>query len=441
MRGVVQIDAEIVGQHELDPAHHVLRPGQLAHVDEAAARGNGAPVDPPRIERLRLVGPVGEDLEPLVGEHARAAGGGVAGALADQVRRQVPIGVERGIADQTGHFGRRHCPLADDHEHRIADPAVLDHPEPGGGGVDEDVAALHGGDGAGPLDIGEDHPLVIGGAAVERGDGGGISAAGDGEAVHLLEGAEFGPGIGIGGEAEALAELVRPVRGDLDLGQTGPTRAPGGEPANQAVIGRVAGQAGAREGDWRGRGGEGVERRAVPGRHRREAGVDIAHRVALRRPGALSRRVEEGLAQHHVRPQPGAAVAGADRVERGDDVGARRQQVEQSLVRAVGPERVEVALGVEGEQFGSRLEGRGARRRGRAERRRLRRGAVGRDGPEAESEPGGAQEATQRRHGGKIGEGARQVQQRDSRDWACAELTQRGGILFPWRPGSIWGRR
>lgn len=150
----------------------------------------------------------------LVGDDPRAVGRGVAGALADQVRRQVPIGVQGGVADQPRHFRGRHGALADDDAHRVPDPAVLDHPEPGRAGVDEDVAALHRRNGAGALDIGEDQPLVIGGAPVERGEGGRVGAAGDGKAVHLLEGAEGRRRIGIGGEAKALAERLRPIGGD-----------------------------------------------------------------------------------------------------------------------------------------------------------------------------------------------------------------------------------
>ena len=352
----MQIDAEIVGQHELDPAHHVVRARQLAEVHEAAAGGDGAPVDAARIQPPRLVGPVGEDLEMLGGDHARAARGGVAGARADQVRRQVPVGVERGIADQAGHFGRRHGALADDDEHGIANAAVLDHPEPGRSGVDEHVAALNGRDGAGALDIGEDDALVIGGTAVERGEGGGVGAAGDGEAVHPLEGAERRRRIGIAGEAEAPAELVGPVGLDLDLRKASPARAPGVEAADEAVIGRVAGEARPREFDRRGRGGERVERGFVVWQRGCEARIDIAHGIALRRAGAVPCGIKEGLAQHHVGGEACPAVARADRVERGDDVGTRRQQVEQGLVGTVRPDRLEVAFGIEGEQLGPWFE-------------------------------------------------------------------------------------
>ena len=400
MRGVVQIDAEIVGQHELDPAHHVLRARQLAQVDEAAAGGDGAPVDPARVERAGLLAPVGEDLEIFPGDDARSAGGGVAGALADQVGRQVPIGIERGIADQARHFRRRHGALADDDAHRVADPPVLDHPEPGGGGVDEDVAALHRRNGARALDIGEDQALVISRAPVERGDGGGIGAAGDGQPVHLLEQAQGGGGIGVGGETEPLTELLGPAGGDLELGEARPAGAIGAEAADEAVIGRVAGEGGAGERGGRGRGGERVEQVALRRHGRGEAGVDIAHGVALRGAGAVAGRVEESLAQHHVGAQAGAAVARADCVERGHDVRTGREPIEQGLVRAVGPDRLEIALRIEGEELRARFEGsgRGRTRQGRARGRGLGRVAVGRDGPEADGEAGGAQEAGQIRH-------------------------------------------
>ena len=396
---VVQIDAELVGQHELDPAHHVLRARQLAHVDEAAAGGDRAPVDAAGIERLRPVGPVRENLQPLVSDDPRAAGGGIAGALADQVGRQVPVGIERGIADQPGHFWRRHGALADDDEHRVADSAVLDHPESGGRGVDEDVAALHGRDGAGALDIGEDQALVKGRAPVQRRDRGTVGAAGDRKAVDLLEDAHCRRRIGIARQAQPPAKLIRAVRGDLDLRQARPARAPGREAAGQAVIGGVAGQAGAGMRDRRIGRGEGIKRATGIGHGRGEAGIDIAHRIALGRAGAVAGRLEKGLAQHHVGAQPRIAVAGADRVERGDDIRPWRQQVQQGLVGTVGPDRLEVALGVEGEELGPGREGRHAgRRRSRAQRRGPGRGAVGRDGPEAEGEAGSAQETGQGSH-------------------------------------------
>jgi hypothetical protein len=106
--------------------------------------------------------------------------------------------------------------------------------------------------------------------------------------------------------------------------------------------------------------GEGIERAAGVGHDRGEAGIDIAHRIAVRRAGAAAGGVEKGLAQHHVGAQPRVAVVGADSVQRGDDIRARRQQIEQGMVGAVGPDRLEVALGVEGEELGPGLEGRHA---------------------------------------------------------------------------------
>lgn len=243
----MQIDAEIVGQHEFDPSHHIVGAGRLTDVHEQATRGDGAPVDAAGIEHTRLVGPVGQNLQMFVGDHARATGDGVPGALADQVRRQVPIGIERGEADHACHFRSWHRALADDDAHPVADAAVLDHPEPGRGGVDQDIASLNRRNGARALDIGEDQPLVISGAAIEGGDGGRVGAASDGEAVHLLEDADGRRGIRSGGEAEALAELIRPVGGDLVLGEAGPAGAIGGETPDEAVIGRVARQSGAGE--------------------------------------------------------------------------------------------------------------------------------------------------------------------------------------------------
>ena len=440
-RRVVQIDAEIIGQHELHAPHHVLRPRPLPHENEAAARGDRVPVDLARVEQAGLVGPVGQDLQPLVRDHARAARGGVAGALADQILRQVPIGVERGIADQARHFRRRHGALADHDQHRILDPAVLDHPEPGRGGVDENVAALDCRNGAGALDIGEDQPLVKGRAAVERGERRAVRSSGDGQPMGALEVPQDRRGVRIGGEAEALAKLLRPACGDRTLWQARPASAIGGQAPDEAVIGRIAGEAGARIGGRGGGRGQGVEQGAVLSRCGGEAGIDIAHRVARGWAGPVAGRVEKGLAQHHVGPQPGAVVARLDGVERGDDVGARGQQVEQGLVGAVCPDGLEVALGIERQQVRPGLERCGHVRasRGRAHWRRLWRGAVGRDGPEAESEAGGAQEMAQGRHGCKISEAGGQVQQREGRNWPCPGLAQRNRIIFPSARGSSMG--
>jgi hypothetical protein len=403
VRRIVQIDAEIVGQHELHPAHHVLRARQLAQVHEPAAGGDRTPVHAAGIERPRLLRPVGQDLEPLLGDHAGAAGDGVAGAPADQVRRQVPVGVERGIADQARHFRRRHVAFADDDAHLVADHAVLHHPEPCRGGVDQDVASRRRGNGAGALDIGEDQPLVESGAPVERGDCGGIGAAGDRQAVNLLEGAEHRGGIGIGGETETAAHLRGPVCGDLDPGQARPAGAVGGESADEPVIGRIARQGGTGVTDGRRRGREGIEDGAVPLLRRGETGIDITHRVALRRAGAVAHRVHISLAQHHVGPESVVAVPGADRAERDAEVRAVGQQCQQGLVRAVRPDRLEVALGIEGQEVRARLEcGKpGLRGRRRARGHGLGRVAVGRDGPEADGEAGGTQEAGQGGHGSR----------------------------------------
>ena len=368
----------------------------------------------------------------LLSDHPRAMGGGVAGALADQVGRQVPIGVERRVADQAGHFRRRHRLFADDDAHRVTDAAILDHPEPRGGGVDQHIAALHRRDRPRPLDIGEDQPLIISRASVERGDGGGVGAAGDGEAMHLLEGAERWGGIGTGREPEALAKLVRPVRGDLHLRQARPARAIDAEAADKAVIGRVASERRAGEVGGRGRGGEGIEQIARVRRGRGEAGIDIAHCIALRCPGAVAGRVEKGLAQHHVGAEPGGTVARADRVERGDHIRAGRQQVEQGLVGAVGPDRLEIPLGVESGERLRRFEGRRYRSGPRPRGRGLGRRAIGRDCPEGESEAGGTQQAGQGSHGSEISHRRPQVQLRDGRDGALSRsgAAQRDSLSF-----------
>ena len=394
----MQIDAEIVGQHELDPAHHVPRAGQLPHVHQQAARGDGAPVDTPRIERAGIVRPVGEDLETLVGDHVRAMRDGVARPLAYKVRRQVPVRVERSIADQPRHLWSRHRLLADDHAHRVADAPVVDHPQPCGGGVDQHVAPLYRRDRPRPLDIGEDQALIISRAPVKRGDGCRIGAAGDGQAVHLLELAKCRHGIGTGREAESLAQLVGPVRSDLNLGQASPMFPICGEPPDKAVIGGIAGQGGAGEVGGRRRGRERVEEIGGRPRSRSEARIDIAHRAARWRAVAVAGRVEKCLAQHHVRAEARAPIARPNRVERIDDIGPRGEQIEQGLVGALGPHRLEIPFCIEGNQLGRRREGGGRRSHGRARWRGRGRRAVGRDGPETDREAGSAEEAGQRRH-------------------------------------------
>src|SRR5205085_9542693 len=59
---VVEVDAEAVREHELHPAHEVLRTGPLAdhHVDLAV--DDALPVDCLRIDDGRILGPVGHDL-------------------------------------------------------------------------------------------------------------------------------------------------------------------------------------------------------------------------------------------------------------------------------------------------------------------------------------------------------------------------------------------
>lgn len=130
--------------------------------------------------------------------------------------------------------------------------------------------------------------------------------------------------------------------------------------------------------------------------------------------------VEKGLAQHHVRPKPRGAIARADRIERVDDVRPRRQQIEQGLVGAGGPDWLQVPFGIESGERRRRLEG--GRRRSRPHPRGhgLGRRAVGPDPPEGQREAGGAQEAGQGSHGSEISQRAGQVQRREGRDRALS---------------------
>jgi hypothetical protein len=284
--------------------------------------------------------------------------------------------------------------------------------------------------GAGPLDIGEDQALIISGAAVERGDGGRIGAAGDGQAVRLLKGAESGGGVRIGGKAEALAKLFRPAGGDLDLGQARPAGAINGEAADEPVIGRIAGECHARVRDWRGRGGERVKGRAVVGCGGSKAGVDVAHRIAHWRARAFTDGVDIRLAQHHVCAERGAAVAGTNGAERLGEVGAVRQQGEEGAVGAVRPDRLEVALRIEGQKRRPGLEAGegGGCQMLRARRRRLRRRPISRDRSEAEREARGAQKGSQRRHGLQ---NRPRRKRRPTLGQSCSELVRDAYRIFP----------
>ena len=118
-----------LGKRDLDPAHRVGGPRQLPYPDRLTAGGDGAPVDLGRVEQSAVA---------VRGHHLVAAGLQIAEALiehvardqrADHVGRHMPVGVERRVIDGAGEHRRlrRRIGLADDHLHRIGDPAVLDH--------------------------------------------------------------------------------------------------------------------------------------------------------------------------------------------------------------------------------------------------------------------------------------------------------------------------
>ena len=65
------------------------------------------------------------------------------------------------MADEAGHLRRLQLGLADHDFHRIDHPAVLVHPQPRAGGIDEDVAALrHRRDRANAREVGPDLPAL-----------------------------------------------------------------------------------------------------------------------------------------------------------------------------------------------------------------------------------------------------------------------------------------
>src|SRR3546814_2605777 len=64
-------------------------------------------------------------------------------SIANQVRRHVPIGIDRGEAHQTRQHRRLLGRLADNDLHRIDGLAILIKPESRRGGVDEDRSEEH----------------------------------------------------------------------------------------------------------------------------------------------------------------------------------------------------------------------------------------------------------------------------------------------------------
>ena len=67
-RRVVEIDAEVVGEHEFDLAHSVQRSGALSHFDFHLAGRDRFPVDRLRRDNRCLVRPLGYDFIALLAQ-------------------------------------------------------------------------------------------------------------------------------------------------------------------------------------------------------------------------------------------------------------------------------------------------------------------------------------------------------------------------------------
>ena len=143
----MEVDAELIGEHELHSPHEVLRAWLLADHDVGdLAVDHAFPIDGLRIDDRRVWGPVRHDLVPVFIEIFQTVFHHVlSDILPGEVRRHIPIGVESGVADVGGEHRRRPFRLTHDHDHRIHRLAVLVHVQALLGRVDEYVALPSGG--------------------------------------------------------------------------------------------------------------------------------------------------------------------------------------------------------------------------------------------------------------------------------------------------------
>ena len=136
----MEIDAERIGEHELHLPHRIAWAGKLADAHFPPPRSDRRPIDPRRVDRHRAIVPAREHLialqlekpGPLFDDLGRDPPGG-------EIGRDVPNWVERGEADQRGHYRSRIDLLADHDPHGADCFAALDHRQLRGGGVDDHV--------------------------------------------------------------------------------------------------------------------------------------------------------------------------------------------------------------------------------------------------------------------------------------------------------------
>ncbi len=308
----------LVRKAELDVAHRVGGARQLPHLDAGPSRRDRLPVDLGRIELRGVVAVARKDLvaarlqiaEPLLEDVRRDQ-------LPHQLVGDVPIRVDRRIIDRAGeHRGRRRG-LADDHLHRIGDPAVFDHPQLRRGGIDHDVALLEG-HGAGAIEAGE-HPRIGRGAG----------------RLHLLPGRIAQPGVDW---------IAARYRTDVRAERTGRRCADQDLPRRLLVRGRPA------VGEQHPR-GRALKRLHVhhPGRGQEAIGLGERGRVA-----ALG-AVEQGHGLAGERGPTRQAVERstlehADQLARGGAVGPRAKPQGGALARRVeGRDRLRTARGLRGD--------------------------------------------------------------------------------------------
>ena len=138
LRGIVEVDAEIVGEHELDGAHGIAPAGQFANPRLNRSCLHRLPIDRGGADHLGLVGPIGQRLIALpfqrgTGQHLGRD------PLAHQIDGDVPIGIQRRIAHHPGHHRSLRLGRADDDAHGALLGATSVIPQACGRSVNDDV--------------------------------------------------------------------------------------------------------------------------------------------------------------------------------------------------------------------------------------------------------------------------------------------------------------
>ena len=161
----MQPDPLGIREHEFHLAHRVGGARLLPEASLHATGRNRPPVDRHRINHPRVIGPVRQEfVAPVLEIGAALLENGRRKPSRGDVRRRVPVRIERDIADVGVHHRRLRDRIgsAGDDPHRVHDLSVLIHIEPRRGGVDDHVAAAPRRQRARPLQIeGEQLPLAL----------------------------------------------------------------------------------------------------------------------------------------------------------------------------------------------------------------------------------------------------------------------------------------